>query len=170
MNSYQLHKAVLFWAPRWAAACTRVFLDVQNDKTLQVLFCIWQCFQWQLHCSTVIAFPSLPLLHKLTRLKFASVLLFITLPPVAGEYSLGGKTILIVSDVHIKTQLVAPYRPARVVMSSLGSIQPSYQQRFLSCLIHSALTEKYHCRSTARDKQKPLGTSPRDRRMTSAEP
>ena len=42
------------------------------------------------------------------------------LPPVAGEYSLGGKTILIVPDIYIKTQLVYPYRPAMAVMSSLA--------------------------------------------------
>lgn len=51
------------------------------------------------------------------------------LPPVAGEHSLGGKAILIVSDIYIKTQLVYPYRPAMVVMSSFGrvlwSIHPS---------------------------------------------
>lgn len=120
MNSYQIHKAVLFWAPCWEAACKRVFLYVQNDKTFQILFCIWQRFQCQLHCFTAIASPNLPFLHELTRFKFASVLLFIMLPPVAGEYSLGGKTILIVSDIYIKTQLVYPYRPAMVVTSSLG--------------------------------------------------
>lgn len=120
MNFYQIHKAVLFWAPRWEAACRRIFLHIQNDKTFQILFCIWQRFQCQLHCFTAIAFPNLPFLHKLTRFKLASVLLFKMLPPVAGEYSLGGKTILIVSDIYIKTQLVYPYRPAMVVMSSLG--------------------------------------------------
>lgn len=55
MNSYQIPEAMLFWAPRWEAACRRVFLYVQNDKTLQILFCIWQC---QLQCSTAIAFPT----------------------------------------------------------------------------------------------------------------
>lgn len=58
MNSYQIPEAMFFWAPRWEAACRREFLYVQNDKTLQILFCIWQCSQCQLQCSTAIAFPN----------------------------------------------------------------------------------------------------------------
>lgn len=71
-------------------------------------------------------FPNLPFLHKLTRFEFASVLLFIKLPPVAGEHSLSGKTILIVSDIYIKTQLVYPYRPAMVVTSSSGEYSGAF--------------------------------------------
>lgn len=58
MNSYQIPEAMLFWAPWWEAACRRVLLSVQNDRTLQILFCIWQCSQCQLHCSMAFAFPA----------------------------------------------------------------------------------------------------------------
>lgn len=129
MNSYQIHKAVLFWAPHWEAGCRRIFLYVQNDKAFHILFCIWQRFQRQLHRFTAIAFPNLPFLHKLTRFKFASVLLFIMLPLVAGEYSLGGKTILIVADTYIKTQLVYPLQTSYGCHVFIGrvlqSIHPS---------------------------------------------
>lgn len=51
-------------------------------------------------------FPSSPLLHKPSQFKFGSVLLFIMLPVVVGECTLGGRMILIISDTYIKTQLV----------------------------------------------------------------
>lgn len=51
-------------------------------------------------------FPTCLWLHKPTKFKFASVLLFIMLPGVVGEYTLGGRLILIISDVYIKTQLI----------------------------------------------------------------
>lgn len=77
MNSYQIPEAMLFWAPQWEAACRRVFLYVQNDKTLQILFCIWQVFSVSASVFHSNLFPNVPFLHKLTRCKSASVLLFI---------------------------------------------------------------------------------------------
>lgn len=76
MNSYQIPEAMLFWPPQWEAACRRVFLYVQNDKTLQIVLYL-TVFSASASLFHSNCFPSLPFLHKLTRSKFARVLLFI---------------------------------------------------------------------------------------------
>lgn len=92
MNSYQIHKAVLFWAPRWAAAWRRIFLYVQNDRTFPILFCIDSDLGASFAVPQQSLLPTCTFLHNLTRLKFADILLFMALPAAARERSLGGDT------------------------------------------------------------------------------
>lgn len=87
------------------------------------------------------------------------------LPPVAGEYSLGGKNFHGFWHLH-GNRAAHPSRAALAVMSSLQSLQHRTHvsgrlQTFLSCLMHSAFIKQGYCRLIHYSKQKPCGTSPK---------
>lgn len=116
LNSYQIQsKAVLSWAPRWEAACRRVLLYVQNGETPPILFCIWQCFQCQLHCFTAITFPAC---LSCTNCQDSRLPVSFCLQLQVNTHQV--ERPLIVSDIYIKTRLEHPPRPAMLGMSSLG--------------------------------------------------